>query len=181
MADSIDLGKMVEENSDYLLSFAMTKLDDVDLAKDLVQDTFVSAMTKIDTFERRSKLRTWLTSILNRKIIDHWRKAETRLSDPISQFFHSEGRKKGHWLEKRTGTNKTVLDDIEQQEKFNELYDCLGHLPDKWRGIVADKYLSENDSETICNDYEITTSNLWVIIHRAKLLLRDCLNSKTIQ
>lgn len=181
MASSIDLGKMVEENSDYLLSFAMTKLDDVDLAKDLVQDTLFSAITKIETFENRSKLRTWLTSILNRKIIDHWRKAETRFTDPVSQFFHDEGNKKGHWIEQKGAQSSTILDEIEQSEQIAELHDCLGLLPDKWRGIVADKYLSENDSESICNEYEITTSNLWVIIHRAKLLLRDCLTTKIIQ
>lgn len=180
MTKTINLGKMVEDNSDYLLSFAMTKLDDIDLAKDLVQDTLFSAITKIETFESRSKLRTWLTSILNRKIIDHWRKAETRFTDPVSQFFYDDGKKKGQWLEKDSATNTTILDEIEQSESISDLHDCLGTLPDKWKGIVTDKYLSENDSESICNEYEITTSNLWVIIHRAKLLLRDCLMSKRI-
>ena len=83
----VDTGLLVEEHSDYLLNFAMSKLRDIDLSKDLVQDTFLSAITKIDTFENRSNIRTWLTSILNRKIIDHWRKAETRYTDPISSFF----------------------------------------------------------------------------------------------
>lgn len=178
MAESVDISKMVKENSDYLLSFAMTKLKDVDLAKDLVQDTLFSAITKIDTFENRSKLRTWLTSILNRKIIDHWRKAETRFTDPVSQFFHSEGKMKGHWIEKKSINNNTILDQIEQQERFSELHECLENIPEKWRGVITDKYLSEKESEGICNDYDITPSNLWVIIHRAKLLLRDCLTSK---
>ena len=179
--NNIDPGHMVDEHSDYLLSFAMSKLQDLELAKDMVQDTFVSALTKIDKFERRSKLRTWLTSILNRKIIDHWRKAETRYTDPASHFFSKEdGSDNGHWLE-NSGNQKTletVEDLIVKDETYLELGYCLEKLPERWRGVVASKYLKESDSETICDDFEITTSNLWVIIHRAKLVLRDCLKSK---
>lgn len=177
----IDPGQMVDEHSDYLLSFAMSKLQDLDLAKDLVQDTFVSALTKIDTFEHRSKLRTWLTSILNRKIIDHWRKAETRYTDPASHFFNQDdGKENGHWLE-NSGNQKTletIEDIITKDETYAELGDCLEKLPERWRGVVAAKYLKESDSENICQDFDITASNLWVIIHRAKLVLRDCLKSK---
>jgi RNA polymerase sigma-70 factor (ECF subfamily) len=175
----IDVNALVDDHSDYLLSFAMSKLKDIDLAKDLVQDTLVSAITKLDTFEQRSKLRTWLTSILNRKIIDHWRKAETRYTDPVSSFFQQDG-KTGHWLDSQ-GKNKTletVEDRISKEETNMELADCLGKLPDKWKGVVASKYLEEKDSEEICNDFDITSSNLWVIIHRAKLVLRDCLQTK---
>ena len=175
----IDVNALVDDHSDYLLSFAMSKLKDIDLAKDLVQDTLVSAITKLDTFEQRSKLRTWLTSILNRKIIDHWRKAETRYTDPVSSFFQQDG-KTGHWLDSQ-GKNKTletVEDRITKEETNMELADCLGKLPDKWKGVVASKYLEEKDSEEICNDFDITSSNLLVIIHRAKLVLRDCLQTK---
>lgn len=178
-SSEIDVNALVEDHSDYLLSFAMSKLKDIDLAKDLVQDTLVSAITKLDTFENRSKLRTWLTSILNRKIIDHWRKAETRYTDPVSSFFDQDGNK-GHWLESQ-GNNRTletVEDKITKEETNKELADCLEKLPTKWKGVVASKYLEEKDSEEICKDFDITSSNLWVIIHRAKLVLRDCLQTK---
>ncbi|MCH2224657.1 MAG: sigma-70 family RNA polymerase sigma factor [Crocinitomicaceae bacterium] len=173
---NIDPGALVDDHSDYLLSFAMTKLEDIDLAKDLVQDTFVSALTKLDTFEQRSKIRTWLTSILNRKIIDHWRKAETRYTDPVSSFFKSQG-KKGCWLDTmgKNATLKTIEDTISEEETVEELMVCVEKLPIKWRGVVAAKYLDEHSSEDICNEYDITPSNLWVIVHRAKLVLRDCL------
>jgi RNA polymerase sigma-70 factor (ECF subfamily) len=178
---NIDPGQMVDEHSDYLLSFAMSKIQDIDLSKDLVQDTFVSALTNLDTFEHRSKLRTWLTSILNRKIIDHWRKAETRYTDPASHFFsQEEGKGNGHWLENSGNqqTLETIEDLITKGETIEELNDCLEKLPKRWRGVVSSKYLKESDSENICTDYDITPSNLWVIIHRAKLVLRDCLQTK---
>ncbi len=175
----IDVNKLVDEHSDYLLSFAMSKLNDLDLAKDLVQDTLLSAITKLDTFEKRSKLRTWLTSILNRKIIDHWRKAETRYTDPVSSFFRQD-EKQGHWLDSKGGnqTLETIEDQISQEETHQELAECLDRLPEKWKGVVASKYLEEKESDEICTDFEITPSNLWVIIHRAKLVLRDCLQHK---
>lgn len=175
----IDVAQLVDDHSDYLLSFAMSKLKDLDLAKDLVQDTLLSAITKLDTFEKRSKLRTWLTSILNRKIIDHWRKAETRYTDPVS-FFFNQDEKPGHWLESKgkNQTLETIEDQISEKETQQELAECMEKLPNKWKGVVASKYLEEKESEEICNDFEITPSNLWVIIHRAKLMLRDCLQTK---
>jgi len=175
----MDTGKLVEDHSDYLLSFAMSKLQDLELAKDLVQDTFVSAITKLETFEKRSSIRTWLTSILNRKIIDHWRKAETRYTDPVSSYFDQEGRAR-HWIIDKYNKEsvENVVDKISKEEATLELYNCIEKLPEKWRGVIASKYLEEKVSEDICKEMEITSSNLWVIIHRAKLLLRDCLTKQ---
>ena len=172
--------KLVTEHSDYLLSFAMSKLQNPELSKDLVQDTFISALVKMDTFEHRSSVRTWLTSILNRKIIDHWRKAETRYTDPVSHFFAQDGDQKGHWLEntKNQATTETIHDYMEREESIRELGECIDTLPDRWKGIVSSKYFEEKESEEICKDYGVTSSNLWVIIHRAKLVLRDCLQTK---
>jgi len=180
--ETIDTRQLVDDHSDYLLSFAMSKLRDLELAKDLVQDTFLSAITKIHSFERRSSLRTWLTSILNRKIIDHWRKAETRYTDPISSFFDQNDPDK-HWIldKKENATLDTIEDQIAYEETNNQLHDCIGTLPDKWQGIITSKYLEEKVSDEICQDFEITPSNLWVIIHRAKLLLRDCLRKKDVR
>ncbi len=177
--ERIDAGVLVEEHSDYLLSFAMSKLQDLELAKDLVQDTFVSAITKLDTFEKRSNIRTWLTSILNRKIIDHWRKAETRYTDPVSSFFRQDGGPR-HWIldKGKDQTVASIVDQITMEETALELHNCIEKLPEKWRGVIASKYLEEKQSEDICKEMEITPSNLWVIIHRSKLLLRDCLTKK---
>ncbi len=179
MSQNVIPDNMVEEHGDYLLSFAMLKLRNLELAKDLVQDTFVSAYSKIDSFEQRSSLRTWLTAILNRKIIDHWRKAETRYTDPASQFFEQETKHK-HWLENTIHHSdfENIESEIERSESYQELHDCIDTLPSKWKGIVTSKYLDEAESEEVCKEYEISPSNLWVIVHRAKLLLRDCLEKK---
>lgn len=180
--ESLDPKTLVNEHSDYLLSFAMSKLRDTELSKDLVQDTFLSALKNIDTFEARSTVRTWLTSILNRKIIDHWRKAETRYSDPVSNYFDQDDKQK-HWIMEKA--QNAALENIEKQiekaETMEQLNECLEALPEKWKGIISSKYLEEKESDIICKDLDVSPSNLWVIIHRAKLVLRDCLKSKQLQ
>ena len=175
--NSISPARLVDDHSDYLLSFAMSKLNDLELAKDLVQDTLLAAITKLDTFEKRSQIRTWLTSILQRKIIDYWRKAETRYTDPVSNFFDNSS-KRHHWLEEKQAVDQpSVLEKLAKAETIEELNECLEKLPAKWKGIMASKYLEEKESDEICNEFDITPSNLWVIIHRSKLVLRDCLNA----
>lgn len=174
MKSSINIEALIQENGNYLLAFALTKISDVELAKDLVQDTFVSAITHIDSFEERSKVRTWLTSILNRKIIDYWRKAETRYTDNVYSFFDKDSH---DWLEntERHAEFKTIEDEIIKNERHDVLRKCIEALPPKWKAIVALKYLDEKSTEEVCKDLDITASNLWVMIHRAKLNLRDCL------
>ena len=179
--ETIDPAKLVEDHSDYLLSFAMSKLQDIDLAKDLVQDTLFSAIKALDKFKQESSVRTWLTSILNRKIIDHWRKAETRYTDPVSLFFDLDDKKE-HWITRKYSniTMETAESKMIREENHNILRECIGLLPKKWRGIVVSKYFEEENTPEICKEFDITASNLWVIIHRTKLLLRDCIQQKNM-
>lgn len=178
MNQDINASELVEQHADYLLAFALTKINDRDLAKDFVQDTFLSALKHLDTFEGKSSIRTWLTSILNRKIIDYWRKAETRYTDPVSSFFNSEGN--GSWIleKKPSGRLAEFEEEYMQAETHDELLDCIEKLPKNWSDILTTKYFEEKKGDEICKDFNITSSNLWVIIHRAKLLLRECLENK---
>lgn len=176
---NIDTSKWVDEYADMLFNYANVRVNDSDLAKDLVQDTFVSALKGIENFQGKSTVKTWLFSILKRKIIDHWRKQESRKTKPMS-FFSQEGRMKGGFLEGYSPKGK--LSEIEAKIENTELRQaitaCIGALPVKWRSIVIDKMVEEKESEEVCNEHEITPSNLWVIIHRAKVQLRDCLENK---
>lgn len=182
MEESLDPTDVVNNHGDYLLSFAMTKLTDRELAKDLVQDTFVSALTHLETFKGNSSIKTWLTSILNRKIIDHWRKAETKFVDPLSHFFQTD-RKAQHWIESKRP--KGHIADFEQAifdaEERSALDDCIEILPSNWKHIIQSKYFLEKKAEAICKDFNITPSNMWIIIHRSKLSLRECLEQKLIE
>ncbi len=176
----IDTSTWVDQYSDLLFNYAKVRVSDHDLAKDLVQDTFVSALKGISNFQGKSTVKTWLFSILKRKIIDHWRKQESRKTKPMSFFSSEGGMKKGGFLEGYSPKGKLaeVEKEIENKELRQTIAGCIGALPDKWRGIVIDKMVEEKESEEVCNDHDITPSNLWVIIHRAKVQLRDCLEKK---
>ena len=175
----IDANEWVDAYADSLFNYANLRVNDVDLAKDLVQDTFVAGLNSIANFKGESSIKTWLFSILKRKIIDHWRKQESRKTSPIS-FFEKSGLKKGGFLEGHSPQGRLAEIDvsIENDELKSAIARCIGALPDKWRGVVLDKLVEGKESEEVCNDHEITSSNLWVIVHRAKVQLRDCLDRK---
>ncbi|WP_066759476.1 sigma-70 family RNA polymerase sigma factor [Crocinitomix algicola] len=178
-ATNIDTSEWVDDYADMLCNYAYARVNDMDLSKDLVQDTFVSALKGLDNFQGKSTVKTWLFSILKRKIIDHWRKQESRKTNPMS-FFTTDGIIKGEFLNNYRPKGK--LAEIEVEIENNELREAIGHcislLPSKYKGIVVDKLVENKESEEVCNEHEITASNLWVIIHRAKLQLRDCLEKK---
>lgn len=173
-----NLTDWVNQFTDELYSWALHKVSDSEIAADLVQDTFLAATEKIDSFKNESLPKTWLFSILNHKIIDHYRK-KTRQPLQIENeflllFFSEEGdwrenRKPKNWHEQDNGPN--LLDDLEFQNVLNK---CLDALPDQWGICVKLKYLTEKGGEEICQELDISPSNYWQIIHRAKLQLREC-------
>ena len=177
--NQINTNEWVDLYADSLFNYANIRLNDTDLAKDLVQDTFISALKAIDKFEHKSSVKTWLYSILKRKIIDYWRKQESRKTNPMS-YFQKEGSKKGGFIDGHNpkGRLAEVEETIENEELCDALTRCIGALPVKWKGIVIDKLVEEKESEEVCNEHDISASNLWVIIHRAKVQLRDCLERK---
>jgi RNA polymerase sigma factor (sigma-70 family) len=176
---TIDTSTWVDDYSDMLYNFSVTRVNDHEMAKDLVQDTFVSAINGLDNFQGKSTVKTWLFSILKRKIIDHWRKQESRQTRPMSALGTDSETGESKIIERQ---NKGAVSEIEINYDNKELraaiMGCIQDLPDKWKGIVIDKLVEEKKSEEVCKEHEITASNLWVIIHRAKVQLRDCLELK---
>ena len=168
----------VGEFTEDLYSWAFHKTSDAELAQDLVQDTFLAAAEKMDGFLGKSSPKTWLFSILNHKIIDTYRKKvnqPVRLEEQIITRFFSEedewkpGKRPLDWHEKETH----LLDNIDFQAILNE---CLESLPEKWNTCVKLKYLMNKDGNEICQELNISPSNFWQIVHRAKLQLKDCLD-----
>ena len=170
---------LVNQFTDDLLSWASYKVSDTELAKDLVQDTFLAATEKIASFKGESSPKTWLFSILNYKIIDHYRakikrplKLETQT---FSNFFSDDGewrpdKKPQDWH----NDEKHLLDDADFQSILKE---CMDALPEKWNTCVKLKYLMNKNGEEICQELGIAPTNFWQIMHRAKLNLRDCVES----
>jgi RNA polymerase sigma-70 factor (ECF subfamily) len=177
--------KWVNEFSDTLYSWALYKTSSKETAEDLVQDTFMSAYHKIDSFKGKSQPKTWLFSILNNKIIDFYRKNakvkkhEFRISEKTGfqltdNLFNESNNWKSREIDPIWDDEKELLDNPE----FNGvLANCIDNLPEKWKTAITSKYLTNEKTDKICQDLEITVSNYWQIVHRAKLLLKKCLET----
>jgi RNA polymerase sigma factor (sigma-70 family) len=176
---SIDTSSWVDEYSDMLYNYSYTRINDHELAMDLVQDTFVSALKGLENFQGKSTIKTWLFSILKRKIIDHWRKQESRKTRPMSAMgTDSESGEQRIVERKNSGSVSEIEIDYDNKELRNAIMECIQNLPEKWKGIIIDKLVEEKKSEEVCKEHDITPSNLWVIVHRAKVQLKDCLTVK---
>lgn len=162
-----------------LFSWAFQKTSDRQLSEDLVQETFLAAAEKSASFRNESRPKTWLFGILKNKIAAHYRKtlrlniAHTPLTGEAVPFFNASGR----WEE--NATPQPWPDDSEHlmdNPAFNRVFDdCVGHLPAVMNACIRLKFLDEKKGEQICRELGLTDANYWQLIHRAKLLLRDCL------
>lgn len=167
----------VETFTTDLYSWAFHKVSNAELAADLVQDTFLAAVEKMESFKGDSSPKTWLFSILNHKIIDHYRKKVNQTVNFENQSFSNFFNEGGDWQESRKPKDwheedeKHLLDDDEFQDVLDK---CMDALPEKWSACVKLKYITEKNGDEICQELDITPSNFWQIVHRAKLQLRDC-------
>ena len=172
--------KWVDSHSDYLFNYTISRIDNQEMAKDIVQETFLSALKAMKNFRGDAAERTWLISILKRKIIDYYRKINSAKGKAeVKMNFYDNGDNKGNWIEERvprTWDNEAERN-IENVELKNTMDACIENLPEKYRTVFLLKNVQKYETEEICNELGITASNLWVIIHRARHQLRSCLET----
>ncbi len=173
-----ELASWVELYAKDLYHFAWQKVSDVTLAEDLVQDTFLAAAEKIETFEGKSHPRTWLIGILKNKIADHYRKtlrqAPTLILAPedLASFFGANDRWKKDNRPQPWGEQEELMDN---HAFVLVLEGCMDKLSVTMNACIRLKFLAEKKAEEICQELGISTTNYWQLLHRAKLQLRDCL------
>ena len=159
----------IDAYADYLFNYTITRVNDADRAKDLVQETFFAGLKSMKNFEGKASERTWLISILKRKIIDHYRKINSNKGKAeVRMNFYSDGEREGDW------SGDTDVE-IEKEELGQALQACIAKLREKYRIVFEMKTIQGFETEDICNELDITSSNLWVIIHRARTQLRKCM------
>ncbi|OFY49077.1 MAG: hypothetical protein A2W85_16630 [Bacteroidetes bacterium GWF2_41_31] len=169
----------VENHGDFLFNFAYSRVRYRQVAEDLVQECFLSALKSRQHFRGESSERTWLTAILKRKVIDFYRKQTTKSDsseDSFSSPFIKEGPFQGRWLRERSPKpwSPTADEHLNQEEFMGVLKVCLDHLPENWRAIFVLRFIEEMESDEICKELGCSASNLWIIIHRTRLKLREC-------
>lgn len=170
--------KWIDLHADYLYNYTISRVSKSEISKDLVQETFFAGLKAMKNFEGKASERTWLVAILKRKIIDYYRKINsTKGKAEVRMNFYSDGENEGDWLEERVpqtwGSDADKA--IETEELGNTLEECIDKLPEKYAMVFKMKTLQDFDTEEICKELDITASNLWVIIHRARTQLRRCM------
>ena len=173
----IDPNKWIDLYSDYLFNYTITRVSDREIAKDLVSETFLAGLKSMKNFKGEASERTWLISILKRKIIDHYRKINSNKGKAEVRINYNDAESEGDWLEERVADpyDKTAEDTLQNNELGDAIHNCLGKLPKKQADVFKMKTILNYETEVICNELNITASNLWVIIHRARTAMADCL------
>ena len=178
-----DPSTWVTQHGDYLYRYALMRVRNVDLAENLVQDTFLAALAGRKSFSGRSAEKTWMVGILKHKIIDHYRKGfreksvtelQTDEEQTIDEFFDMAGHPKQRprdWM-----PDQEVL--LHSKEFWQVFRSCLSQLPERTANAFTMRELDGRSTEEICATLSITPTNLWVMLHRARLQLRALLEKE---
>ncbi len=176
-AHKIDPNKWVDRYADYLFNYTIVRVNDREVANDIVSETFLAGLRSMQNFKGEASERTWLIAILKRKIIDHYRRINSTKGQAEVKLSYPEGSNDGEWLEEKFAdlADRTAEDDMENRELGLAILNCLEQLNDKQAEIFKKKTIEGMETEAICNEFNISPSNLWVIIHRARISLAKCL------
>ena len=184
MAISDDLRHYFGERRPDLIRFAALQLRDPALAEDVVQETLVAAEQGFEQFAGRSSTKTWVFSILKRKIVDALR--TQRREAPVSQMGNADDGgldelfdQRGFWATEHRPHRWTDPEESLEQQQFWQIFElCLNGLPDRTARVFSMRELLGLQTEEICKELSISTSNCWVILHRARMGLRLCLEER---
>jgi RNA polymerase sigma-70 factor (ECF subfamily) len=177
-----DPGTWVEEHGDALYRFALLRVKDPIVAEDLVQETFLSALKGIEGFKGGSSLRTWMIGILKHKIIDHLRKNKPEIlaSDLATMENETEAERldrSDQRREKPSAWHGNPDNLLENKDFWKVFMGCLNDLPEIHRRAFSLREIDGVKGDEICKILDITSTNLWVILHRARGKLRKCLDT----
>lgn len=171
--------RWVDTYADSLYSYALFRTRDRFLAEELVQETFVSALGARARFRGDSSERTWFFTILKNKIVDQIRlkyrekiRPVKRFPDtPVEEFFDQ----RGEWLSKPQRWLENPQQNYEQREFIAVVRNCLTDLPANQSDAFLLREFDDISSDEICKVLNISPSNYWVLLHRARLVIRQCL------
>lgn len=172
----------VDKHGDFLLYYAWSRVRDRTLAEDLVQETFLAALQSTSSFARRSSERTWLVAILKHKLVDYYRQTKKYSQfdhdDPVIANCSTTGILP---MIQRQGTNPSAeetdwrLDPVRsyEQSAFMEILDsCLAQMPPRLAASFRLREIEQLGTSEICAILDVSEGNLWIMLYRARQLLR---------
>lgn len=180
---TIDPEKWVDEYGDLLYRYALLRVGDAGIAEELVQEALCSALEARDRFSGKSSEKTWLVGILKHKVVDYFRTSSREKiviesqdlpdSDDVDLF-----DEKGHFRNVPEEWKGSPEDLLENREFWEIFHHCLDGLSPAIRQAFTLREIDELESDQICKDLNISPTNLWVMLHRARTGLRRCLEIK---
>lgn len=178
----VDPSVWVDRYGDYLFRYAVLRLRDRARAEDLVQETFLAALKGRTSFSGRSSEGTWLVGILKHKILDHFRRQSREMpltggdgtDPPGDDPFNAVG----HWVGGPAEWGGDPADLFRRKEFIEQLTECLSGLTPAHANVFILREVEGADTKEICKELDVTETNLWVILHRARMQLRKCLETR---
>ena len=176
-----DPGTWVDRHGDVLVRFAMLRLGgDPHLSEDLVQETFLAALKARDTFKGASSERTWLVGILKHKIADYYRKKNREIPMGEGEFSQTGGEstffnQDGLWKDGPEEWGGDPADLFRKKEFLAQVTKCVSGLTPRLAHAFTLRDIDGMESREICKVLGVSETNLWVILHRARMLMRRCL------
>ena len=177
--DAVTPDQWVDLYGDYLFRYALARVSNIDTAEDIVQEALVAAVQAYHHFQGRSSIKTWLIAILKRKIVDHYRRKSSQMetedieavADKVDGLFDESG----HWRSTPSEWSLNPGQVYEQKEFMDVMYTCMAKLPKRLAEIFMMREFDDMDTQTICEQMGISESNSWVMLFRARMQLRGCL------
>lgn len=172
----------VDEYGDFLYRFALSRVKDPSVAEDLVQETFLAALRAYENFKGHSAGRTWLIAILKHKIVDYIRKKirepSTDKIEALTGLADPDFNDHGEWQIRpfKWAINPDKI--YEQKEFLDVLYRCLAELPERLAEAFILREMDGLSTAEICKVLDITATNSWVMLYRARMSLRRCIENK---
>jgi len=179
----IDPERWLEDHGDSLFHYALSRLRNPARAEDLVQETLLAALRSSARYQGRSSERTWLVGILRHKLLDHLRKAGRETSFSDLEFYGDEEREAfaneafpDHWVAEQGPGEWTQPGASLDRAVFWQAFEaCVSKLPERVARVFLMRELDSLGSDDICSTLNISPNNLWVMLHRARMALRRCL------
>jgi RNA polymerase sigma-70 factor (ECF subfamily) len=170
-----DIRAEIEALRPYLLRYASLQLRNREAAEDAVQETLLAAIGAEKSFAGRSQLRTWLTGILKHKIVDSVRRAQREQpleGEPTLEDLDALFDANGHWREAPQDWPEQAL---ESKQFLEALEKCLSALPARTSRVFLMREHLGIETAEICKELGITATHCWVLLYRARMALRECL------
>ena len=173
-----DARTWLDEHGDYLFRIARRQLHSDELAEDAVQDTLLAALTARERYAGDASPRTWLVGILKHKIVDiirrRVREVELPRDDEDEEAVDALFRQNGHWAEPlRAWGNPQTEAELSQLRRILDA--CADRLKPVMAQVFSLREVGGMETEEICKELGITPTNCWVLLHRARLFMRRCL------